>query len=143
MLRRFTEADASALFPMMSDAQVNRFLPYAVHGSVADTASYLEENYLRWYRAADADERRSDGLPLDMHCAICRKRGRVEAGELLGFVSIDAEGDAYDMGYAWLAMRRAKASRPRRCERCSVRLAERAIHSSRRRTMSSTRHLVA
>ena len=100
VLRRFTEADASALFPMMSDAQVNRFLPYAVHGSVADTASYLEENYLRWYRAADADERRSDGLPLDMHCAICRKRGRVEAGELLGFVSIDAEGDAYDMGYA-------------------------------------------
>lgn len=32
VLRRFTEADASALFPMMSDAQVNRFLPYAVHG---------------------------------------------------------------------------------------------------------------
>ena len=57
VLRRFTEADAPALFPMMSDAQVNRFLPYFAHTCVADTQSYLERNYLRWYRAADAGER--------------------------------------------------------------------------------------
>lgn len=100
VLRRFTEADAPALFPMMSDAQVNRFLPYFAHTCVADTRSYLEQNYLRWYRAADAGERRADGLPLDMHCAICRKRADGTAGELLGFVSIDAQGEACDMGYA-------------------------------------------
>lgn len=100
VLRRFTEADAPALFPMMSDAQANRFLPYFAHACVADTQSYLERNYLRWYRAADAGERRADGLPLDMHAAICGKGVDGEAAELLGFVSIDAEGDAYDMGYA-------------------------------------------
>lgn len=100
VLRRFTEADAPALFPMMSDAQVNRFLPYFAHTCVADTRSHLEQNYLRWYRAADAGEHRADGLPLDMHCAICRKREDGAAGELLGFVSIDAQGEACDMGYA-------------------------------------------
>lgn len=100
VLRRFTEADAPALLPMMSDAQVNRFLPYFPHVCVEDTRSYLEQNFLRWYRAADAGGRRADGLPLDMHCAICRKRGDDEAGALLGFVSIDAQGEACDMGYA-------------------------------------------
>lgn len=100
VLRRFTEADAPALFPMMSDVQVNRFLPYVVHTCVEDTLSYLEQNYLRLYRDADAGRLRADGLPLDMHCAICRKRADGGAGELIGFVSIDAEGEAFDMGYA-------------------------------------------
>ena len=31
VLRRFTEADAPELIPMMSDAQVNRYLPYFAH----------------------------------------------------------------------------------------------------------------
>lgn len=100
VLRRFTEADAPALFSMMSDVQVNRFLPYFAHTCVMDTLSYLEWNYLRWYRDADTGERRADGLPLDMHCAICHKCADGGVGELLGFVSIDAESEAYDMGYA-------------------------------------------
>lgn len=100
VLRRFTEADAAELFPMMHDGQVNRFLPYFAHESVADTETYLEHSYLRWYRAADAGERRTDGLPLDMRFAICRKRENGTPGEVLGFMGIDAEGEAHEVGYA-------------------------------------------
>ena len=75
VLRRFTEADAPALLSMMSDAQVNRFLPYFPHVCVEDTRSYLEQNFLRWYRAQ---------TPVDavrMGCrSICIVRFVVSAG---------------------------------------------------------------
>lgn len=118
VLRRFAEADVPELFSMMSDDVVMRFLPWFAHKSEVDTAAFLEEQYLNYYRAADAGERGVEGMPLDLRFAVCLRDGGDEhagcseccasyhdaadaSGLLLGFVKISSEGDAFDLGYAF------------------------------------------
>lgn len=118
VLRRFTVEDVPALFTMMSDDAVMRFLPWFAHRSETDTAAFLEEQYLKYYRAADAGKRGANGMPLDLRFAVCLRRGDEKgAGRdegyakyhdadaapcaLLGFVKISSEGDAFDLGYAF------------------------------------------
>lgn len=110
VLRRFTAEDVPALFTMMSDDTVMRFLPWFTPRSEADTLAFLEEHYLRFYRAADAGEHGANGMPLDLRFAVCLKddNGRAACdtecltdGVLLGFAKISSEGDAFDLGYAF------------------------------------------
>lgn len=97
VLRRFTAEDAPALFTIMSDDVVMRFLPWFTHASKADTAAFLEDRYLRFYRAADAGEYGASGAPLDFRFAVCLKA----SGRLFGFINISSENDAFDLGYAF------------------------------------------
>lgn len=101
LLRRFTSDDAPALLAMMSDDEVMRFLPWFTHTCVADTASYLDEQYLTWYRVADAGERGAGGLPLDLRFAVCLRQADGGADELIGFIKISSESDTLDLGYAF------------------------------------------
>lgn len=111
VLRRFTAEDVPELFDIMSDEAVMRFLPWFTPKSEADTAAFLEEHYLGYYRAADAGERGTNGMPLDLRFAVCLKddgdgcavrdaEGSADEA-LLGFAKINSEGDAFDLGYAF------------------------------------------
>lgn len=101
VLRRFTLQDVPELFGMMSDDAVMKFLPWFTHEQMTDTAAFLEEQYLKHYRAADAGECGAGGMPLDLRYAVCRRREDGGTGELIGFVKISSESDAFDLGYAF------------------------------------------
>lgn len=95
VLRRFTEADAPALRDMLANEEVARFLPLVAPRSLDEARAYLDEKFLAAYRAADRGERSAEGLPLDLHYAICRK----DDGAFLGYINVDAD-EAHDAGYA-------------------------------------------
>lgn len=95
VLRRFTEADAPALRDMLTDEEVAHFLPLVAPRGLDEARAYLDEKFLAAYRAADRGERSAEGLPLDLHYAICRK----DDGAFLGYINVDAD-EAHDAGYA-------------------------------------------
>ena len=94
-LRRFTDADARSLLEMLSDEEVTHFLPLIAPRNLAEASAYIDEHFLATYRAADRGERSDEGLPLDLHYAICRK----DDGAFLGYINVDAD-EAHDAGYA-------------------------------------------
>ena len=94
-LRRFTNADARSLLEMLSDEEVTHFLPLIAPRDLAEASAYIDEHFLATYRAADRGERSDEGLPLDLHYAICRK----DDGAFLGYINVDAD-EAHDAGYA-------------------------------------------
>lgn len=97
VLRRFTPDDAGFIYELFSHEDEMRFVPAGPMVSKADALAHLEKEYLHWYRAADAGERGKYDTPLDLRFAICLKDGA--AGAPIGYVNIDSQNDALDLGY--------------------------------------------
>lgn len=83
ILRRFTENDAEALFQILSDTEVNTFLPMFPLKSMEEAKRYLKERYLDQYRKPDG-----------YHYAVCRKEDSVP----IGYVNV-SDDDSHDFGY--------------------------------------------
>ena len=49
LLRRFTPEDAEAFYQIMSDKEVNTFLPWFPMQSLEEAAAFLQEKYLKSY----------------------------------------------------------------------------------------------
>ena len=49
ILRRFSPRDAKALFSLLSDKEVNRFLPLFPLETLSQAQDYLQEHYLAFY----------------------------------------------------------------------------------------------
>ena len=107
VLRRFTPDDAGFIYELFSHEDEMRFVPAGPMASEADALAYLEKEYLSWYRAADAGEQGAYNTPLDLRFAICLKDGAAAgggataelAGTPIGYVNIDSQNDALDLGY--------------------------------------------
>ena len=79
ILRRFGEGDIMALHALLSDAEVNRFLPWFTLGSPEETRRFYEERF-RDRDFAFAVCLKSDGIPI-------------------GYIKADTD-EARDFGYA-------------------------------------------
>lgn len=86
ILRKFTADDAGAFFAIMSDREVNAFLPVFLIDTKEEAAEFLRENYLERY-----------DLPLAFRYAVCLKTDSIP----IGYVVIDTD-DSYDLGYGLL-----------------------------------------
>jgi len=84
ILRRFVPEDAQALFRLLSDEQVNTFLPMLPLKSLAKAEQHLKRHYLEGYA-------NSSGY----RYAICLKSDNVP----VGYVDV-ADNDSNDLGYA-------------------------------------------
>lgn len=82
ILRRFTEDDAEALHAILSNRDVNRFLPMLLPAIPEQTREYLRENYL------------GTGEASGFQYAICLKTNQ----RLIGNVHA-AGDDSHDLGY--------------------------------------------
>ena len=83
ILRRFEAQDAPALLRILSDEQVNTFLPMFPLKDLEEAQAYLQQSYLKSYEA-----------PIGFRYAICLKEDDIP----IGYVGI-GEGDSYDLGY--------------------------------------------
>ncbi len=83
VLRKFAEDDLEALFAILADEEVNRFLPWWPARTLEDARRFYEERYAAVYRE-----------PQGYAYAICLKRDNVP----VGYVGVDAAG-AHDFGY--------------------------------------------
>lgn len=79
ILRKFTEKDIEAVFSILSDEEVNKFLPMFPLKDIDEAKQYLQERYLG-----------ADGY----HYAICLKVDNVP----IGFINV-SDGESYDFGY--------------------------------------------
>lgn len=82
-LRRFTEADANAVFAIFSDPEVNTFLPWFPVQSLEEAERWLHERYLRTYLQ-----------PVGYRYAICRKCD----DNPIGYVHVSTQ-ESHDLGY--------------------------------------------
>lgn len=80
LLREFHEDDAQALFEILSDVQVNRFLPMFPLASLPQAKAYLKAHYL--------------GNPDGWHYAVCLR----EEGAPVGYLHVSGQ-DSHDLGY--------------------------------------------
>ncbi len=82
ILRRFTREDIPVIYEMMSDPQVNKFVPCRL-GSIKDAEQYFEDNYAGVYRGTTG-------------CAygICLK----DSGRVIGYIGVKP-GEPWDLGY--------------------------------------------
>ncbi|WP_125767102.1 GNAT family N-acetyltransferase [Lapidilactobacillus wuchangensis] len=83
ILRRFTEADIPALFTILQDEAVNKFLPWFPLTTEAAARTVYEQQYLSVYQ----QER-------GYQYAICLKSNNIP----IGYLKIDLD-DSYDLGY--------------------------------------------
>lgn len=83
ILRRFTPADAKPLYAILSDEQVNTFLPMFPLKNLDEAELYLKTQYLDKY-----------ANPEGYHYAICLKTDRLP----IGYINI-FDGDSHDLGY--------------------------------------------
>jgi len=83
MLRKFTENDADALFEILSDAEVNTFLPWFLLKGINETKLFLKERFLDHYNK-----------PSVYRYAICRK----EDNKPIGYVWL-SDNESCDFGY--------------------------------------------
>lgn len=83
ILRKFTEDDLQALFEILKDEEVNKFLPWYPMQDLEQTKKFYEERYLSKY-----------AQPLAYAYAICLK----EDNYPIGYIKVDTE-EPYDMGY--------------------------------------------
>lgn len=81
-LRHFHEVDADALYNILSDEEVIRYLPMFALKSVEEAKVYIKEKFIDLYAKGD-----------EWHYAICLKNG-----ELVGFINISPD-DSHDLGY--------------------------------------------
>lgn len=83
ILRRFAEDDIGALFDILSDEEVNRFLPWFPARSMDDARRFYEERYAAQYALEQA-----------YAYAICLKAANVP----IGYIGIGME-DSHNLGY--------------------------------------------
>ncbi len=84
ILRKFKESDVEALFELLSDEDVNTFLPWHPITSLPQAKQFLQERFLSY-----------DHLPLSFRYAICLK----EANRPIGYIWLSKD-EPYDLGYA-------------------------------------------
>ncbi|MGI6184761.1 MAG: GNAT family N-acetyltransferase [Candidatus Fimadaptatus sp.] len=83
ILRRFAGDDTGALFDILSDEEVNRFLPWFPARSMDDARRFYEERYAAQYALEQA-----------YAYAICLKSDNVP----IGYIGIGMD-DSHDLGY--------------------------------------------
>lgn len=83
ILRKFTEADIEALYLLLKDEDVNKFLPWYPMKSIEETKKFYEERYAAKYRQPQA-----------YAYAICLKSNNYP----IGYINIDME-EHHDFGY--------------------------------------------
>lgn len=83
ILRRFTPRDTDALFSLLSDEEVNRFLPWYPLKNMEQAQEFFEERYAREY-----------ARPQGYAYAVCLRTDDVP----IGYVKVDM-GESHDLGY--------------------------------------------
>ena len=83
LLRKFTENDADAFFYIMSDEEVNLYLPLFPFKTIEEAKNYLQEKYINEYKN-----------PIGFRYAICLKTDNTP----VGYVKL-SDDDSYDLGY--------------------------------------------
>lgn len=83
ILRKFTEQDMEALFLILSDKEVNKFLPWYPLEDLEETKKFYRERYISNY-----------AQPQGYAYAICLK----EDDFPVGYINVDME-EAHDLGY--------------------------------------------
>lgn len=84
ILRKFNESDINNLFLILSDKDVNKYLPMFPIKNLDETKKYLEKNYLEKYK-----------MPNGYYFAICLKSNNIP----IGYIKISND-ESYDLGYA-------------------------------------------
>ena len=82
-LRRFTEQDIEALFSILREEEVIRFLPWYPLKDLEETRRFYEERYVLNY-----------ARPQGYAYAICLKEDNIP----VGYINIDME-EVHDLGY--------------------------------------------
>ena len=95
MLRRYTLADAPAIYRINSTEEVTRYLPFGPMMSEEDAISQLERFFLPAYAQADAGQTGPDGLPLDLKFAACLKGTE----GLVGMVFVETSDGSCELDY--------------------------------------------
>lgn len=85
ILRRFTEQDAQALLEILSDREVNTFLPWFPLETLAEAQEFLRIRYLEEYQNASG-----------WHYAVCLKTDGVP----IGYLNVSG-GESHDFGYGF------------------------------------------
>lgn len=83
ILRKFTEEDMEALFLILKDEEVNKFLPWYPAKSIAEARHFYEERYASKY-----------AQPQGYAYAICLKEDNFP----IGYIKVDME-EHHDFGY--------------------------------------------
>jgi RimJ/RimL family protein N-acetyltransferase len=83
VLRKFTQDDTEALFELLSDEEVNQFLPWFPLKDMGEAEQFLKTNYLRYYELDSA-----------YRYAVCLK----EDNQVIGYVCISST-PSFDLGY--------------------------------------------
>lgn len=83
ILRKFTENDVDALFEILSDEDVNTFLPWFPLKNINEAKLFLKERFLEYYNK-----------PLSYRYAICLK----EDNKPIGYVCL-SDDENHDLGY--------------------------------------------
>lgn len=83
ILRRFTEDDAEALYQILSDKEVNTYLPMFPLKELQEAKEYLKSKYLDKYKELTG-----------YHYAICLRTDP----KPIGYIQI-SDGDSHDLGY--------------------------------------------
>ena len=83
ILRKFTEQDLKALFLILKDEEVNKFLPWFPMKTLEETKGFYAERYASKYQSAQA-----------YAYAICLKNDNIP----IGYIKVDM-GESHDLGY--------------------------------------------
>ena len=83
ILRRFTEKDIKALFLILKDIEVNKFLPWYPLKDIEEAKLFYEEKYASKYT-----------LPQEYMYAICLKKDNFP----IGYIKVDID-EPHDFGY--------------------------------------------
>lgn len=83
VLRKFTEKDVEALFLILEDEEVNKFLPWYPLNNLEEAKKFYEERYVLQYAQSQA-----------YAYAICLKEDNFP----IGYINVDM-GEAHDLGY--------------------------------------------
>ena len=83
ILRRFTEKDMEALFLILKDEEVNRFLPWYALKSIEETKEFYKERYASEYEQ-----------PQGYAYAVCLKENNLP----IGYINVSME-ENHDFGY--------------------------------------------
>lgn len=83
ILRKFEESDAPAILSLLSDIEVNTFLPWFPLKSIEEAKTFLKEHYLDYYEKSSS-----------YRYAICKKEDNIP----IGYVAL-ASNDSNDFGY--------------------------------------------
>lgn len=84
ILRKFTEDDLEALFLILKDEEVNRFLPWYPAKDIKETKKFYKERYVAKYEQTQA-----------YAYAVCLKADNYP----IGYIKVDME-EHHDFGYA-------------------------------------------